>query len=118
MDEALRLAGEDKELRRRIEIAKLPHLFVTLQAKRQSDATPYRAMTAEFKRIARAANAVFIRMPSRRRTWMPNPPTDARKRGLIRTKSPSTRLHMRVSRQGRGVSTKVLRYSSKRELSA
>lgn len=60
MDEALRLAGDDKELVRRIEIAKLPLLFVTLQAGRKGEPAPYLAMVDEFERIARAANAVFV----------------------------------------------------------
>lgn len=60
MDEAMRLAGSDSELVRRVEIAKLPLLFVTLQAGRQGDLAPYLAMTNEFERIARAADVSFV----------------------------------------------------------
>lgn len=60
MNEALRCAGSDRELVRRIEIAKLPLLYVTLQAGRQGDLVSYLALVDEFERIARAANAVYV----------------------------------------------------------
>jgi hypothetical protein len=60
MEEAMRLAGSDAELVRRIEIAKLPLLFVTLQAGKKGELAPYLAMVDEFERIARGANAVFV----------------------------------------------------------
>jgi len=60
MAEAMQLAGTDTELVRRIEIAKLPLLFVTLQAGRKGELAPYLALTDGFERIARAANAVFV----------------------------------------------------------
>lgn len=60
MEEAMRLAGSDAELVRRIEIAKLPLLFVTLQAGMRGELAPYLAMVDEFERIARGANAVFV----------------------------------------------------------
>lgn len=60
MDEALRLAGGDNELIRRIEIARLPLMFVTLQAGPRGDPAGYLAMVDDFERIARAANATYI----------------------------------------------------------
>jgi len=60
MEEAIRLAGDDRELVRRIEIAKLPLLYTALQAGPRGDVASYLAMTDEFERIARGANAVYV----------------------------------------------------------
>jgi len=60
MEEALALADGDAELVRRIEIAKLPLLFVVLQAGRQGPREPYLALVDDFERIARGANAQFV----------------------------------------------------------
>lgn len=60
MEQAIQLAAGNAELVRRIEIAKLPLLFVTLQAGRKGAPEPYLAMVDEFERIARSANTVYI----------------------------------------------------------
>jgi len=60
MAEALGLAEGDEELVRRIDIARLPLLFIRLQAGRMGELDPYLAMVDDFERIARGANAVFI----------------------------------------------------------
>jgi len=60
MAQAKALAGDDAELTRRIDIARLPLLFVTLQAGRQGDPGAYLELTDEFERIAKAASSTFI----------------------------------------------------------
>jgi hypothetical protein len=60
MEQAKALAGGEGELVRRIDIARLPLLFVTLQAGRQGDQTAYLKLTDEFERIAKGANVTYV----------------------------------------------------------
>jgi len=60
MARALDLARGDAELTRRVEIARLPLLFVKLQAGREGDAAAYSAMIDEFEKAARAGGAQWI----------------------------------------------------------
>jgi hypothetical protein len=58
--QASSLAAADTELLRRIDIARLPLLFVTLQAGRLGDLAAYLRTTDEFERIAKAANVTYV----------------------------------------------------------
>jgi hypothetical protein len=60
MAEAKVLAGDNGELLRRIDIARLPLLFVTLQVGRKGGLDAYLALTDEFERIAKGANVTFV----------------------------------------------------------
>jgi hypothetical protein len=60
LTQATALAAGDAELARRIDIARLPLLFVTLQAGRQGEVTAYLKLADEFERIAKAANVTFV----------------------------------------------------------
>ncbi len=60
MAQATRLAGTDAELLRRIDIARLPLLFVILQAGRQGELQAYLRRTDEFERIATAAGVTYV----------------------------------------------------------
>jgi hypothetical protein len=60
MAQASSLAAGDAELCRRIDTARLPLLFVILQAGRQGDLPAYVRLTDDFERIAQAAGVTYV----------------------------------------------------------